>query len=220
MSSRAASVASRIALTCLAALVSACGSMTSMSDKTQVEMQWRDPKFTAAPMRSIFVVSLMKVEPGGRDAVEDAIVARLAQAGVKGIASHTVMASDPDKGGPTLEEAIKASGAEGVLIVEVRAVGVFEPYTVGRTMTSLAPDTAASYDFLKKEYKADESGDYKVARISSQLYTPTMGKEVWIAFTHSYDANNLSRNLPDFTSKLVGAMAKDAMIPGVPKPVS
>ncbi len=215
-----ASFASRLTLACLAAVVAACSTMTSMSDKTQVELQWRDPKFTAPPMRSLFVVSLMKVEPGGRDAVEDALVARLAQAGVKGIASHTVMTSDPDKPGPTLEEAIKASGAEGVLIVEVRAVGVFEPYTVGRTMTALAPDTAASYDFLKKEYKKDEAGDYKVARISSQLYTPTMGREVWIAFTHSYDANNLARNLPDFTAKLVSALAKDAMIPGAPKPSS
>jgi hypothetical protein len=52
------------------------------------------------------------------------------------------------------------------------------------------------------------------------MYTPSMGKEVWIAFTHSYDAANLAKNLPDFTLKLVGALAKDAMIPGAPKPVS
>ena len=88
------------------------------------------------------------------------------------------------------------------------------------TFENALPDTAASYDFLKKEYKQDEAGDYKVARISSQLYTPTMGKEVWIAFTHSYDANNLARNLPDFTLKLVSALAKDAMIPGAPRPPS
>jgi hypothetical protein len=31
-------------------------------------------------MARIFVISLMKVEPGGRDAVEDAIVAQLASA--------------------------------------------------------------------------------------------------------------------------------------------
>jgi hypothetical protein len=220
MTSRFASLAGRLLCAGLVALAAGCSTVTTLSEKTQVELQWRDPKFTAPPMRTLFVVSLMKVEPGGRDAVEDAIVTRLATAGVKGIASHTMMSSDADKPGPTLEEAIKASGAEGVLIVEVRAVGVFEPYTVGRTMTSLAPDTAASYDFLKREYKKDESGDYKVARISSQVYTPTLGKEVWIAFTHSYDANNLAQNLPDFTLKLVGALAKDAMIPGAPRPAS
>lgn len=209
----------RIGASVLLALVAGCSTMTSMSDKTQVELQWRDPKFTAPPMRSIFVVSLMKVEPGGRDAVEDAIVARLAQAGVNGVASHTVMSNDADKPGPTLEEAIKASGAEGVLMVEVRAVGVFEPWTVGRTMTALSPDTLAQYDALKQDYKS-QTGDYKVARIASQLYTPTLGKEVWIAFTHSYDATNLARNLPDFTSKLVSALAKDAMIPDGPKPAS
>lgn len=201
----------------LAALVAGCGTMTSMSDTTQVEMQWRDPKFTAVPMTKVFIVSLMKVEPGGRDAVEDALVARFAQAGVQAVASHTVLSNDPDKPGPTLEEAIKAANVDGVLMVEVRAVGVFEPWTVGRTMTSLAPDTMASYDFLKKEYKKDESGDYKIARIASSMYTPTLGKEVWIAFTHSYDAVNLAKNLPGFTAKLVGALAKDGMVPAAPK---
>ena len=209
----------RLVLLVPAALVAACGAMTSLSDKTKVELQWRDPKFTAAPMKNVFVISLMKIEPGGRDAVEDAIVARLAQAGVSATASHAVLSNDPDKPGPTLEEAIKVSEAEGVLFVEVRAVGAFEPYTVGQTMTSLSPDTMASYDFLKKE-NVYQPGDYKVARIASHMYLPPMGKEVWIAFTHSYDASNLARNLPDFTSTLVGALAKDGMIPGPPKPAS
>ncbi len=209
----------RLAVVALAALVAACGTVTTLSDTTRVELQWRDPKFTAPPMRKIFVISLMKIEPGGRDAVEDAIVARLATAGVTGVASHAVMSKDAEKPGPTLEEAIRDSGADGVLLVEVRAVGAIEPYTVGSAMTSLSPDTVASYDFLRHEH-VYQPGDYKVARISSQMYTPSMGKEVWIAFTHSYDAANLAKNLPDFTLKLVGALAKDAMIPGAPKPVS
>jgi hypothetical protein len=209
----------RVVVLALLASLSACGAMTSLSDKTQVEMQWRDPKFTAPPMKTIFVISLMKVEPGGRDAVEDAIVARLATAGVNGVASHTVMPKDADQMGPTLEEAIKVSGAEGVLLVEVRAIGAFEPYTVGQTMTSLSPDTMASYNYLKQE-NVYQPGDYKVARISSQVYLPPMGRQVWIAFTHSFDAANLSRNLPDFTLKLVGALAKDGMVPAAPKPAS
>lgn len=184
---------------------------------TSVKATWKDPRFHAAPMQRIFVVSLMKVEPGGRDAVEDAIVARLASAGVTGIASHTVMSQDAEKPGPTLAEAITAAKADGVLLVDVKAVGSYEPYTVGQTVTSLSPDTMASYDFLKRQ-NVYQPGDYKIAHVVSELYLPSMGRQVWVAATDSFDAANLARNLPDFTLKMVGAMAKDRMIAAAPKP--
>ena len=47
-----------------------------------------------------------------------------------------------------------------------------------------------------------------------------MGKQVWTLYTNSYDAADLARNLPDFTFKLVGAMHKDSIITGAPKPAS
>ncbi|MEO8506824.1 MAG: hypothetical protein ABI593_04270 [Betaproteobacteria bacterium] len=196
-----------------------CASVGPLSLKTDVQGTWKDPKYALAPLTKIFIISLMKVEPGGRDAVENAIVAQLQGAGVAGVASHTVMSNDPLRPGPSLAEAIKASGAEAVLLVEVRAVGVYEPYTVGQTMTSITPDTMAFYNYLKQE-NVYQPGDYKVARIASELYLPTMGKQVWTAFTNSFDAANLARNLPDFTLKLVGAMSKDHIIAGARKPVS
>ena len=204
------------------ALLSACASGPSLSPggmtlSTSVKGTWKDPRYAAGPMQRIFVVSLMKIEPGGRDAVENAIVARLATAGVTAIASHTVMSKEPDKEGPTLEEAIVAARADGVLLVDIRAVGAYEPYTVGQTVTSLSSDTMASYNFLKQQ-NVYQPGDYKVAQIVSELYLPSMGKQVWTAFTDSYDAANLARNMPDFTLKLVGVMARDAMIPAAPKP--
>ncbi len=194
------------------------GGCSGLSLSTRVQSTWKDPKYAAGPMNRIFVVSLMKIEPGGRDAVEDAIVARLKTAGVAGVAAHTVMSSDPEKPGPTLAEAIKASSADGVLLVEVRAVGAYES-SVGQTVRSLSPDTMASYNYLKSE-NVYQPGDYRVANISSELYLPSMGKQVWTLYTNSYDASDLARNVPDFTLKLVGAMAKDRMIAHPPASAS
>ena len=210
-----------LAVLTLAALA-ACGgarplSVGSLSLKTEVQSTWKDPKFAAGPLTKIFVISLMKIEPGGRDAVESAIVAQLAAAGVQAVASHTVISNDPAREGPSLEEAIKASGADGVLLVEVRAVGAYEPYTIGQTVTSLSPDTMASYNYLKGQ-NVYQPGDYKVAHIVSEIYLPSMGKQVWTAFTNSYDAADLARNLPDYTLKLVGVMTRDRMIAGTLKP--
>ena len=66
-------------LVIVAALAAACSSTREwsaggLSLKTDVQSTWKDPKYTAPPLAKIFVISLMKVEPGGRDAVEDAIV--------------------------------------------------------------------------------------------------------------------------------------------------
>jgi hypothetical protein len=204
----------------LVALVAACSgtrevTMGGLSRKTEIQATWKDPKFEA-PMHRIFVISLMKIDPGGRDAVEDAIVARLASAGVAAVASHTVMPKEADAAGPLLEDAIKASGADGVLLVDVKSVGALEP-NIGATVTSISPDTMASYNYLKGEH-VYQPGDYKVATIVSELYVPSMGKQVWTAYANSYDAGNLARNIPDYTLTLVKVMAKDRVIAGAPKP--
>jgi hypothetical protein len=210
----------KLLATLVAALlaVALVGGCSGLSLSTRVQSTWKDPKYAAGPMSRIFVVSLMKIEPGGRDAVENAIVARLETAGVSAVAAHTVLPSDPEKPGPTLAEAIKASGADGVLLVEVRAVGAYES-SVGQTVRSLSPDTMASYNYLKSQ-NVYQPGDYRVANISSELYLPSMGKQVWTLYTNSYDASDLARNVPDFTLKLVGAMARDRMIPRAPPPAS
>ena len=210
----------RLVAILFAAALAACGgtrdfSPGGLSLSTQVLGTWKEPKYVWPPMGKLFVVSLMKVEPGGRDAVEDALVRQLASAGVAAVASHTVMSSDAAKPGPTLEEAIKASGAEGVLMVEVRAIGAYEPYTIGQSVTSLSPDTMASYNYLKGQ-QVYQPGDYKVAHIVSEVYLPSMGRQVWSAFTNSYDASDLRRNLPDYTQKLVNVMAKDRIIAARP----
>lgn len=202
------------------ALLAACGSTRDftpggMSLSTQVLGTWKEPKYVWPPMGKLFVISLMKVEPGGRDAVEDAIVRQLASAGVAAVASHTVMSNDPEKPGPSLEDAIRESGADGVLMVDVKAMGAYEPYTIGQTITSLSPDTMASYSYLRGQ-NVYQPGDYKVAHIVSEVYLPSMGKQVWSAFTNSYDASDLRRNLPDYTSKLVTVMAKDRIIAARP----
>ncbi len=209
----------RVPVLILAFLVAACGggpklSPTGLTLSTQVASTWKDPKYAEPPMKRLFVISLMKIEPGGRGAVEDAIVARLASVGVTAVASHKVMSDDPEKPGPSLEEAIAASGAQGVLMVTVKSIGSLIP-NVGTTVNSIAPDTMASYNYLKQQHE-NQPGDYKIAHIMSELYLPSMGKQIWTAFTNSYDASDLARNLPDYTLKLVNVMAKENIIAARP----
>ena len=211
--------AARALVLALVALLTACGgapqlSPTGLTLSTQVASTWKDPKYTWPPMTRLFVISMMKIEPGGRAAVEDAIVARLASVGVTAVASHKVMSNDAEKPGPSLEEAIAASGAQGVLMVDVKSIGALIP-NVGTTVNSIAPDTMASYNYLKQQHE-NTPGDYKIAHIVSELYVPSMGKQIWTANTNSYDASDLARNIPDYTLKLVNVMAKESIIAARP----
>ena len=202
------------------ALAAGCGTIAADSHRTKVESTWKDPRYAGGPMRKLFVLSLMQVEPGGRAAVENAIVARLASAGVAAVAAHTVLSSDPAKEGPALVDAIRAAGADGVLLVQVKSMGVYTSSTVGATFASVSPDKDASYGFFRKEGAWSPGTDYMVAKIVSELYLPNLGQQVWTAFTESYDAHDLARNMPEYTLKLVTAMAREGMIPAPPKPAS
>lgn len=186
---------------------------TSMSTSTSVKGVWKDPKFAGPPMRKIFVISLMKIEPGGRDAVEDAIVARLKAGGTDAVAAHTVRGDDTE-----LITAIRKSGADGVMMAQVRWMSAYEPYEVTETMDFPSPDKMGHSDFFKDQ-GADQATNYKVARIGTGLWVGSFNKQVWTAFTDSYDASNLARNISDYTTKLVGALARDGMIVA-PKPAN
>ncbi len=196
---------SRLLLLPLLLCVALSGCM-SVSTSTSVKGVWKDPKYAGPPLRKIFVISLMKIEPGGRDAVEDAIVAKLKAAGTDAVAAHTVKGDDTE-----LITAIRNSGADAVMMAQVRWLSSYEPYAVGETYDSPSPDKMGHSDFFK-EQGANQATDYKVAKIGTGLWIGAFDKQVWTAFTDSYDAANLARNIPDYTAKLVAALARDRMI--------
>jgi hypothetical protein len=99
-------------------------------------------------------------------------------------------------------------------MVDVKSSGSLVA-TVGTSVNSITPDTMASYNYLKSQNE-QQPGDYKVAHIVSEVYLPSMGKQVWTAYTNTYDASNLARNLPDYARKLVDVMAKDRIIAARP----
>jgi hypothetical protein len=206
-----------ISLLVLTGLLAGCAGLTNLSTKSVVKETWTDPKYTGGPVKTIFVVSLMKVEPGGRGAVEDAIVAQLASTGVVATASHKVMPADFTEAPMSLTDAIRNSGADAVLLAQVKYTAADEPYIIGGAMVTPSADRMAYFDYYKAQ-GANQPTDYKTARIDTDLYIVKAGTRVWSAYTDAYDANRLARNLPDFAFKMVSAMAKDRLIASPPKP--
>ena len=58
----------------------AAGGCTSLSTSTSVKGVWKDPTYAGGPLRKIFVISLMKVQPGGASLSPEVLVANTALA--------------------------------------------------------------------------------------------------------------------------------------------
>jgi len=160
----------------------------------------------------LFVISLAETQVGGRAAVEDAIVAQFKAIGVDALASHAALASDETHPEPDLVQAIRASGANGVLLTQVKQVIASEPYMNSfQTITSPNPDIGGYFDLFQSQ-QANQPNDYKTARVDTRVYVVPGGKQVWGAYSDSYDAVSFSRSMPGFTSALMAALEHDGMI--------
>jgi hypothetical protein len=118
---------SRAAAAAVVLAVSACAAPTVLNT------QWTDPQFTAKPIRSILVVGITK-DTINRRAYEDAMVAQLGARGVKATQSYRIA---PDAGPvpqEKMQQAVKESGATGVLLTRVVSVSQSVQVTPGMYM--------------------------------------------------------------------------------------
>ncbi len=206
----------RLLAACVACLllVACSGGYT----RTVVQETWKDPKYKAGPLKKVFVLSLMKIEPGGREAVEDALVVRLQSAGVAAVAAHTLLPRDAQTAGPTFDQAVASSGADAILVAQVHWLNSLEPYMITEAIASPAPNVMGESRYLSSQ-GANQRGDYKVARIHTDVYR-AQGAQIWAGYSDSYDAVNLARNIPDYTIKIVAAMSRDGIVARSAKPPS
>lgn len=202
----------------LSALVAACASVDS---PTKVAQTWKDPAWTGGPLSKFFVISLMETQLGGRAAVEDAIVARLKAGGVDAVASHNALVSDEAHPEPQLIDAIRTSGADAVMLAQIKRVSSYEPYmnSITQSATVADPEYGGYYDLFQSQ-GANMPNDYKIARVDTRVYRVPGGKQIWGAYTDSYDAANFARNVPGYTVAIVGALERDKMISVKSKPAA
>jgi hypothetical protein len=197
-----------------ALLAAGCASIDS---PTKVAQTWKDPAYRGGPLGKVFVISLAETQMGGRAAVEDAIVAQFKAVGVEAVASHSALASDDAHPEPNLVEAIRTSGANGVLLAQIKQVTSSEPYmNPYQTMTSPDPDIGGYFDLFQSQ-GANQPNTYKTARVDTRVYAVPGGKQVWGAYSDSYDAVSFSRSMPGYTTTLMVALERDGMIRRMPE---
>jgi len=185
-------------------IVSACAA-------TNLDMTWRDPAYRGRPFAKLLVVGATD-DAANRRVYEDALVGALKGRGVDAVASHTLIPRESDVRRDKIVEAVKASGADG--IIATRLIGV-------ETRTTQVPWQATGqaagqqdtdlfrYDSLLGSQTIVRE-EYRVAQMDTTVFDARTEKMVWWGRSSAFptdDITTLSRELSESLAKALKSAA-------------
>lgn len=213
MSVATAQTLRRATLIAAALLLGACAAPTVLNT------QWVNPEFKGKPpIKSILVMGITK-DPNNRRNFEDEMVAQLGTRGVKAVPSYRYAPDAGAAGQVKLEQAVKESGAAGVLLARVVNVseevkvspgmymgppmgygyGGFYGYYGGMWASSYyMPPTIYTQQNVAADTRLFEAKDFALVWSASTTTTPTGG--------------SVASLMQQFSKLIVDSMAKDGLI--------
>lgn len=185
-------------------IVSACAATT-------LDMTWRDPAYRGRPFAKLLVVGATD-DAANRRLYEDALVGALKGRGVDAVASHTLIPRESDVRRDKIAEAVKASGADGM--IATRLIGVETRTTqmpgqaTGQAAGQEDTDLFHYYSLLGSQTIVRE--DYRVASLDTTVFDARTEKMVWWGRSSAFpteDIATLSRELADSLTKSLKSAA-------------
>ena len=185
-------------------VVSACAATT-------LDMTWRDPAYRGRPFAKLLVVGATD-DAANRRLYEDALVGALKGRGVDAVASHTLIPRESDVRRDKIAEAVKASGADGM--IATRLIGVETRTTqmpgqaTGQAAGQEDTDLFHYYSLLGSQTIVRE--DYRVASLDTTVFDARTEKMVWWGRSSAFpteDIATLSRELADSLTKSLKSAA-------------
>ena len=186
--------------------VSGCAAIT-------FEMTWRDPGYRGRPFAKLLVVGATD-DAANRRIYENALVGALTRRGVDAVASHTLISRESDVRREKIVEAVKASGADG--LIATRLIGV-------ETRTTQMPWQATGqaagqedtdlfrYDSLLGP-QAIVREDYRVAQLDSTVFDARTEKMVWWGRTSTFPTDDIATLSRELSESLANALKSAALL--------
>ena len=195
----------------MAWLIAAVTLIVSACAATNFDMTWRDPAFRGRPFAKLLVVGGTD-DAANRRIYEDALVGALTRRGVDAVASHTLIPRESDVRRDKIVEAVKASGADGMIAtrligVETRTTQV--PWQATGQAAGQEGTDVFRYDSLL-ESQTIVRADYRVARLDSTVFDARTEKMVWWGRSSAFpteDITTLSRELSESLAKALKSAA-------------
>lgn len=195
------------ALLLLALSVAAC--------TTGLDSTWVEPGRTPSPYRDMLVLGVAAKETVRR-AYEDSFVAALKARGVKARAGHGLLPEDELADASTVRRAVRASGADAVLITHLVGVTAETAQVPARNYV-----TTSLYGGLYPYYglvydNVTEPGYYARFRLlafETNLYEVKRERLVWSGRSQTLDPSSEQTTLGEVIAKVTDALAAAGFLP-------
>jgi len=191
----------------MAWLIAAVTLIVSACAATTFDMTWRDPAFRGRPFAKLLVVGGTE-DAANRRIYEDALVGALTRRGVDAVASHTLIPRESDVRRDKIVEAVKASGADGMIATRLIGVETRTTQVPGQATGQEGTDVFRYYSLL--ESQTIVRADYRVARLDSTVFDARTEKMVWWGRSSAFpteDITTLSRELSESLAKALKSAA-------------
>jgi len=180
---------------------------------TSLVNEWQSPQAEApAPVRKVLVVGVTK-QASVRRVFEDEFTAQLRAAGVEAIPGYTVLAEDGQAEQAVLEETVRSTGADGVLVTRLVKQEQRLDVTPGTYRPAFGPGLYGWYSSAWVGYYEPPSVyQYEVVTAETSLYSPPESKLVWSGTTETFSPKDVRKETAGFSKVIIGALRKRGLI--------
>jgi hypothetical protein len=188
-------------LAVVAMLVAGCAS-TSITDS------WSDPSYQGGPFRRIMVLGVTK-NTVARRIFEDIFASKLRATGVEAVPAYQHLPQDGPVGESELNAAVRASGADGLLMVRLLRVD---------RQTSVRPNYVPMtfpgyYGFYSAWVAYPDVYQYDIVTAEVNLFDVRTNKLVWGGTTETFNPSDVRRESAGFADVIISALAKRGLVP-------
>ncbi len=200
-------------LTALLALLLSTLALTGCQTTT-LQSAWYDPTFTGGPMHRVAVVAA-GLNPANRRLAEDVFSQRLRALGVDAAPGWSVVSDAARDAAEPFNEALRASGAEGVLII--RVLGVDTQTHVNTMMVTTvqawgSPGWGRSSMWVSTTVPVTQVSQYALVMVETSFYEVATGRLVWSGITQTLNPSDFQRDVAGFADVIIGQLAQRRLL--------
>ena len=181
---------------------------------TQLTNSWRDSRYAGPAFQKILVIGVTR-QSGVRRTFEDVFAADLQAHGVSAIPSYTLIPEDGEVPQAQLAQAVRDSGADGVLVTRLvkvdRQTQVYPGSYVG-------PPFVGFYRFYSTAwigyYDPPQIYTYDVVTSETSLFEARENRLVWSGTSETFSPRDVRKDTQEFAGVIIKALAAQGLLPG------
>ena len=181
---------------------------------TTIRDAWTDPSYGGPGFRKVLVLGVSS-DMTNRRIFEDVMAQRIAATGVEAIPSYRYLPDGGKVPESTLDGAVKASGADGLLMSRIRAID--RRTSVSTSMVPAGPAYGpwgpGWYGMYSGWYPVTEVRQYDIAVVETSVFDTAGKRLVWTGVTETYEPRSVEKDAPGFADVIVKALSERGLLP-------